>query len=333
MNKRHNPHNYEEVALLNCIFKGIVGSKLYGTDTPESDEDYVGIFMPNKEMLYGLNPCEQVSFDTNDSGSGVKNTSEDEDMTYYTLKRFFELAMKNNPNIVELFFIKPDKTVISTKIWEEVRDLYSLFISRKVFDSFFGYATSQEHLMKVKTERYLAVCATEELLKILIDQGHKKLDEETCKMLKETVKNFRSKKNVVREYIPGQYLEEIYEHIRIEKENYGHRRHNIVKHGFETKFGSHLVRLLYEGIELAQSGKIEFPLKMAETIKSIKEGGKTLNETLEIVDDLKSRFKKLEANCDLPEKPKTKEINRRLIELTSEYLAGNIEQKPTSGQS
>ena len=36
------------------------GSHLYGTNTPESDEDFVGIFMPPKEYVYGLKSVEEV---------------------------------------------------------------------------------------------------------------------------------------------------------------------------------------------------------------------------------------------------------------------------------
>jgi hypothetical protein len=43
----------------NKIFEIRVGSHLFGTSTPESDEDYFGVFMPGPELLYGFQRCER----------------------------------------------------------------------------------------------------------------------------------------------------------------------------------------------------------------------------------------------------------------------------------
>ena len=52
--------NEYEVAEKNMILKVRAGSYLYGTNTLESDEDYIGIFIPEEKYLLGLNKIEEV---------------------------------------------------------------------------------------------------------------------------------------------------------------------------------------------------------------------------------------------------------------------------------
>jgi len=40
---------------MKCIVEMVFGSHLYGTDTPESDKDYKGVFMPARDDI--PNPC------------------------------------------------------------------------------------------------------------------------------------------------------------------------------------------------------------------------------------------------------------------------------------
>lgn len=134
----------QEMAKKNLIFKAITGSKLYGTDTPKSDADYVGIFIPDKEYVLGMKVCEQVEFKSNPSDSGRRNTKDDVDMTIYSLPKFIKLCSQNNPNIVELLFVDDKHTLVTTPYWEEIKANTHLFISKKIQHTFLGYAHSQK---------------------------------------------------------------------------------------------------------------------------------------------------------------------------------------------
>jgi predicted nucleotidyltransferase len=74
--------------LLDCLS----GSRAYGLHTPQSDTDMKGVFILSKRVYYGLEYTEQVNNETNDE-------------VYYELKRFVDLLVKNNPNIIECFLI------------------------------------------------------------------------------------------------------------------------------------------------------------------------------------------------------------------------------------
>jgi predicted nucleotidyltransferase len=50
--------NEQDMALQNMILKLRIGSVMYGTNTTDSDEDFGGIFIPNKEYILGTKNVE-----------------------------------------------------------------------------------------------------------------------------------------------------------------------------------------------------------------------------------------------------------------------------------
>ena len=72
------------MAKKNLIYKTIVGSKLYGTFTEDSDTDYIGVFVPDKDYVLGIKRCEQVEDKTNPSSSVKANTKADVDSVIIT---------------------------------------------------------------------------------------------------------------------------------------------------------------------------------------------------------------------------------------------------------
>ncbi|MDR0608530.1 MAG: nucleotidyltransferase domain-containing protein [Planctomycetaceae bacterium] len=113
------------------IFECISGSRAYGTSTPKSDTDIRGVFILPASQYFRLNGnVEQVSDSTND-------------ITYYTLKRFFQLAADANPNILELLFMPEDCVVKTSPEWKRVLEKRQSFISKRVLATYSGYAVSQ----------------------------------------------------------------------------------------------------------------------------------------------------------------------------------------------
>ena len=45
------------------VLEIITGSNLYGTNTPESDKDYLGVFIPEAEFVFGFSKIEEVDFE------------------------------------------------------------------------------------------------------------------------------------------------------------------------------------------------------------------------------------------------------------------------------
>ena len=75
------------------IYKILSGSHSYNLNIESSDRDFKGIFViPPENYLLLERPLEQV----NDAGN---------DISYYGLRRFLELAATANPNIIEMLFV------------------------------------------------------------------------------------------------------------------------------------------------------------------------------------------------------------------------------------
>ena len=78
------------------LFRGIVGSRAYGTQNANSDTDVRGIFVvPSAEYARLAQPPKQVSDERNDR-------------TYYSLVRFCELMAEANPTTMEMLFLPDD---------------------------------------------------------------------------------------------------------------------------------------------------------------------------------------------------------------------------------
>jgi len=136
----------KEMAERNLILKVRTGSYLYGTNTPTSDVDYIGVFIPDKKYVLGLHQVEQVNMST--SSDKKKNTKDDIDYNIYSLPKFIKLLIKNNPNIIELLFAPDDCIVVNTAYWTMLRDKYRLFVSKNAYKSFTGYAFNQSKKLK-----------------------------------------------------------------------------------------------------------------------------------------------------------------------------------------
>lgn len=110
------------------IFEAVSGSKAYGLDTANSDTDIKGVFVLPKDIFYGLDYTAQVNNETND-------------MVYYELKRFVELLVKNNPNILEMLCSPISAVLYRHSVMELLQP--EMFVSKLCEQTFANYAFTQ----------------------------------------------------------------------------------------------------------------------------------------------------------------------------------------------
>jgi len=134
----------------NLIIKWRVGSHLYGTNTLDSDEDTVGICVPDIDYVIGTKRFEQHEHRTNSAGTGKRNTSQDSDLVIYSLPKFLHLLTGNNPNIVELLFATENCVLFKNEYGQAILDHAKLFVSKKAYHTFSGYAHQQRHKLSTK---------------------------------------------------------------------------------------------------------------------------------------------------------------------------------------
>lgn len=307
------------------------GSHLYGLATSTSDKDYTGIFLTPWEYHIGLQKLEQVDLGVESKLENGKNSSEAVDRTFYELKRFVALAAGNNPNIIELLFVDEDNIIYINKYGRKLLENRHLFLSQKLIEKFSGFANSQKHKLYVKKENLEKLYSARDFIKEMIEKykSDKILLPEMSKE-KNFWKNFIQRDAKGDVYRIGEYninsnlnLKNACELIeRIIKES-SNRQELIRLSGYDTKYASHLVRLLLEAIEIITTGNLVYPLQEKDLIMKIKKGEMKFEEVIELVEELEKRFKSFENTPELiviPEKADIKAIEKFVIEIYKDFL-------------
>lgn len=140
---------------VNLLLEGIVGSTAYGLAHEHSDIDKKGIFAVNTRDLLGLGTPKSV----------YEQHSPLPDITWYEAKKWAELALRCNPNILELVYLTNDLYTTRTDLGEDLISIRSSFLSQDcVKNSYVKYARSQLHKieergdfgsdMKKRTEKH-----------------------------------------------------------------------------------------------------------------------------------------------------------------------------------
>lgn len=113
------------------IFRGVWGSHAYGTATHESDQDMIGVFIVEPKHYLTLG-------DTISQVADAKN-----DIRYYSLRNYCDLAANANPNMLDSLFLPDDCILSSTPCWQMLIEKRSLFLSKLAANSYCEYAMSQ----------------------------------------------------------------------------------------------------------------------------------------------------------------------------------------------
>lgn len=116
------------------LVEAIAGSRLYGTNRPDSDEDIRGVFIPWNDRLFGFNPIEQIE-------------EKEPDRVIYSLQKFMKLALANNPNILDLLFTPKEFWKQSSSYWTIIHECRHEFLSQRIRKTYVGYAQSQMNRM------------------------------------------------------------------------------------------------------------------------------------------------------------------------------------------
>jgi uncharacterized protein len=110
------------------LLKCISGSQAYGLALPHSDTDIKGVFIQPKKGYYGLTYIDQINNETND-------------IMYYEIKKFVDLLLKNNPNILELLSTPEDCVLHRHPVVNLLKP--ETFLSRLCNQTFGQYAYAQ----------------------------------------------------------------------------------------------------------------------------------------------------------------------------------------------
>src|SRR6185436_5012377 len=129
---------------MKLVCKTRFGSHLYGTNTPASDIDVRGIFVPSKrDILLGKIPK-----------TNKDNAGNEEDYELFSLHQFVKLACEGQTVAFDMLWTPDEMTERgeAAYIWDILRALRHKFVSKRM-NAFIGYARSQAAKYSLKGDR------------------------------------------------------------------------------------------------------------------------------------------------------------------------------------
>lgn len=308
------------------IVKMFFGSHLYGTDTPESDTDYKGIFLPSKsDILLNRVPKSINTMTKKDNNS--KNTNQDVDIEIYSLQYFIKLACEGQTVALDMLHAPDNMIIDSHPIWDDIVSHRSRFYTSNL-SAFVGYARKQAAKYGIKGSRLNAA-------KLIVDLlASKKSESKLSDIWDELPEGehlyfIDPNPNGIAQYqVCGKILQATQKIgytlsiINGFYEAYGKRAVKAAKNeGIDWKAVSHAVRAAIQVKEILTDNTITFPLKDAETVLKIKQGKMDYTtEAAPLLESLMDEVEILSAKSRLPKKVDRKYWDQFLIDTIETYV-------------
>jgi predicted nucleotidyltransferase len=269
------------------------GSKLFGTSTENSDDDYYGIFLPNKADLLLGRGCHYLP-----DNPEVKATLKADglDIQLFSLQKWlFDLVRQGESNGLDLLFSfsHPDNPIYKNEIfWPYIRSLFyhtDKLVTRLPVDEmkYIQFARSQAAKYGMKGTRYDILERIHQLLQRYV-KSHRWKNYRLAHLATEIVSMINNHGLCeivgVTEDKPMLHLlgkhhdlhitaKEFLRRVEEDMNKYGHRaRAAAVNEGVDWKALSHTLRVIAQTEELLETGRVSFPIRRATQIKMVKQG-------------------------------------------------------------
>jgi len=298
------------------------GSHLYGTNTPESDEDYIGVFVPEeRDILLGRIPKTAAS---SPSDCSRKNLPGEEDSTWFSLHHFLALACQGQTIAMDMLWAPDTMIEYDTHgwIWNDLCDQRGKFLSKNM-KAFVGYARGQAAKYSLKGERLERL---RDFSKVLTDRLRDYYDRPIRECwdalprddTRENPQGIRELQIAGKWYGESTSIEQVLSSVQNSINRYGNRAHVASEAGgVDWKAMSHAVRVSNELIDLLTYGELVFPLPYAAELLEIKNGKLPLDSVQAILDASLRHIEELMEASTLPEKVDREFWDNWLVETLS----------------
>jgi predicted nucleotidyltransferase len=323
----------------NVVYITQYGSKLYGTDNPNSDTDYKGVFIPSKKDVLLKRDLEHYNFNSNNDNK--KNSKDDIDLQLFSIYKFFHLLKKGETGAMDILFsmFREETQFYNNREFTTIIvKNYKKFYNRNLH-SFIGYCVGQSKVYNVRGERFNELnLFVEYFTSIAKEQSSLKL-ESLYPNIEILFKNYNYKyinfimgatsrgSGVDKE---GQYVEVLgkrflgtvtvgyfLERIIEMEAQFGNRAKASAK-GVDFKALSHPVRVISEIEELIDDNFITFPLKNRLYVTSVKEGNEMLKDVMDYIDQKLTIVQEKLEKSSLPERSDELFMDNLLLKLLEE---------------
>lgn len=301
---------------MRTIFMGVHGSTLYGTNTPESDMDYKGIFIPSPKSIIFGRPDKSYSYTT--GGLHSKNTNEDVDIDMYSLKDFINMCIEGETIAIDMIHSNESNILTTSPAWEFIQRNRSKFYTTNM-KAYMGYVRKQAAKYGVKGSRLAALRQVVDVLKTIPDQhgesifcadgtlarGFKMVNtrlgkvrdqmplNEFCEFIEQTDASAGTQTFYCvlgRKFGMTVSIAEVKKSIYKLWDEYGARARQAEQNqGIDWKALSHALRGGYQLLEIYETGDLRYPLIKADEILAVKRGNCQFSYVQQQLEDVVSR--------------------------------------------
>lgn len=304
------------------------GSHAYGLATPTSDLDIKGVCIEPAEYHFGF-------MKTFEQHEAMVSKGHPEDKVIFSLRKFMRLAAECNPNIIEVLHGAEEDIVKIDEFGEWLRDIKDDFISKKARFTFSGYAHAQ--LKRIKTHRAWLLNppsgAPERKDFGLADKREiSKSDLGAYQALQDRADKEGTEVALISD-LPGNVIEQLanekrYAAAKMHWEQYNHWKQTRnparaaleEKYGYDTKHGSHLLRLMRMCKEILEGKGVIVKRPDREELLAVKQGRVAYDPLIEESERLEEECKSLYETSPLRKEPDRKFLDEQCIKMTEEYL-------------
>jgi predicted nucleotidyltransferase len=202
----------------------------------------------------------------------------------FDVAKFVGLCATANPNALEILFADERDWVFETPVWRRLHDERQRFLTKKVQQTFHGYAMAQ--LKKIKTHRaWLSNPPTNKPSRA--DFGLQLPPDVVSALNSE--KKYRA---AMKHWDSYQTWKTDRNPARAELER---------RHGYDTKHAMHLIRLMRMGLEVLETGDLRVRRDDADQLSAIRDGAMPFDDLLAAAAGLQAAMEQAAAATSLPE--------------------------------
>lgn len=289
----------------------IMGSNAYGVSSDSSDEDIYGFCLPPKDIVFPWTAGEIPGFGRQVQKFDVwtqhhiKDGEKEYDFSIYSIVKYFQLCMENNPNMIDSMYVPTRCIKHATAIGRMVRDRRKMFLHKGAWHKFKGYAYQQVH--KIDNKRQ-TVPEIEALVEHATEMGISRRDMfDRAAWINE---------------MTGPVLPSAEERALVmlahAVEAKGKRYVDIAKFGFDVKFSYHVVRLLSEVEQIMEEGDLDLE-RNREQLKAIRRGDWTKEDIVAYFERKEKELEALYLRSKLPHSPDEKAIKGLLMDCLEQH--------------
>lgn len=288
------------------------GSHLYGLNTPNSDFDYKGVYLPStKDMVLQDFPG---TIKTSTGIEHEKNKPGDIDREYISLHKFVDLAVSGDTLAIDMLHADGDNLLYNTPIWDAIVSNRKAFYTKSL-KSLVGYLRHQAAKYGIKGSRIAAVRLVLSMLKyangdkamrddymmwsILCEHSMKNdyINIYTCPESKKVFLDVCGKK-----YEDKAKIGYVRESLQKQFDSAGERALLAEKNeGVDWKALSHAFRVGFQAKAIYQHGDFTYPLKENDFILQVKSGSLDYKRISPILEELVEEVFALAEKTNLPE--------------------------------